>query len=315
MHVLQASRAPLSMEDLRARFPDYAQGTPEASRRKIERDKAELAAIGLVLRYVSGESDGPDGYTLDRTASYLPEVDLSPREHALLALAARSALEEPSFPHRPALRLALAKLRADPDDAAGPIRLAIHTADSPADIKGKIEIISEAITRRKALDVVYQRPNRDTTERRIDPYGAFLKQGSWYLVGYDHRSEEVRTFRVSRTRDLRPNPKRPTQPDYELPTDFDLRAAAKLDPLRFPVHDPLDAIVMVDTEVRFLAERSWGVAPDKDGQFHLRTTNIEALVDQVLRLGRRAELLKPASARVMIAEALDAIVEGHGGER
>ncbi len=299
------------MEDLRARFPDYARGTPEASRRKIERDKAELADIGLVLRYVSGDSDLVDGYTLDRAASYLPEVDLSPREHALLALAARSALSHAAFPHRPALRLALKKLRADPDEMDGAIRLAIHTADSPADIAGKIEIISDAIARRKSLKVVYQRPQRDSTERQIDPYGAFLKQGSWYLVGHDHRSREVRTFRVSRMQELRKNPKRPAQADYALPNTFDLRTAAKLDPLHFPVHEPVDATVAVDAEVRFLAERSWGVTPTQDGVFHLQTTNIEALVDQVLGLGHRAELLQPASARTMITEALDTIVSAH----
>ena len=53
VHVLQTARAPVSLDALRELFPDYADGSLDATRRKFERDKAELAGIGLVLRFVS----------------------------------------------------------------------------------------------------------------------------------------------------------------------------------------------------------------------------------------------------------------------
>ena len=74
VHVLQTARAPVSLDALRELFPDYADGSPDATRRKFERDKAELAGIGLVLRFVSeeqAEHGGQDGYWLDADASYL----------------------------------------------------------------------------------------------------------------------------------------------------------------------------------------------------------------------------------------------------
>ena len=53
VHVLQTARAPVSLEALRELFPDYADGNADATRRKFERDKAELARIG---RYYATES-------------------------------------------------------------------------------------------------------------------------------------------------------------------------------------------------------------------------------------------------------------------
>jgi predicted DNA-binding transcriptional regulator YafY len=116
VHVLQTARAPVSLDALRELFPDYADGSPDATRRKFERDKAELAGIGLVLRFVSeehAEHGGQEGYWLDADASYLPPIDLGPRDRALLTAAARAALGSEAFPHRAALRLALAKLDAE----------------------------------------------------------------------------------------------------------------------------------------------------------------------------------------------------------
>ena len=81
VHVLQTAHAPVSLDALRELFPDYAEGNHDATRRKFERDKAELAELGLVLRYVADEDaehGGQGGYWLDADASYLaPEINLS----------------------------------------------------------------------------------------------------------------------------------------------------------------------------------------------------------------------------------------------
>ena len=68
----------------------------------------------------------------------------------------------------------------------------------------------------------------------------------------------------------------------------------------------------VDPEVAFLVERDWGGA-DAAGVFTVETSNLDFLVDQVLALGRRAELRSPVEGRQRMAAALRGVLEAHGG--
>ncbi|MEM9071147.1 MAG: WYL domain-containing protein [Myxococcota bacterium] len=309
VHVLQTARHPVSLAQLKEQFPGYSDGSADAVRRKFERDKAELARLGLVLRYVDDE-DSDTGYLLDTEASYLPPIALEEKERAVLATASQAALADVSFPHRRALRLALAKLGAELEDAAPDVHFS-HGSDEPPDDHGQVEALGAALTDRKRVQITYRKPSdAEATERDVDPYGLFLRRGVWYLVGYDHRSEQVRMFRVSRIRSATVNPKRPGTPDFEVPSDFDLGSIMHTSPLTYGVHAPVTARIWVDPEVAFLMERSWG-APDAEGVFTVQTTYLDYLVDQVLHLGTRAELLEPPEARLRIASALRKVLEAH----
>lgn len=307
VHVLQSAAEPVTMQALREQFPDYASGSAETSRRKIERDKAELAGIGMVIEYVSGDDERPAGYVLDIEASYLPELELDDADRALLATAARAALDDPGLPHRAALRLALAKLGAE---SAPPVPLVFHHAAAPDD-EGRVEKLGAALDARKRVRLRYAKPGGPSADREIEPYGLFLKRGAWFLGGRDVAIDALRVFRVSRIEHVEVSPARPTQPDFEVPEGFDLKRMAVLDPLRFEVHEPVVASVRVDPEVAFLAERAWG-PPAEDGTFEITTTNVDTLLDQVLGFGLRAELLAPDSARRALAEILRDVLAAHG---
>jgi proteasome accessory factor B len=308
VHVLQTSRRPVSLADLKDRFDDYSDGSDDAVRRKFERDKAELARIGVVLRY-DGDEDEP-GYWVDAEATYLPELSLDETDRALLATAAQAALADPSFPHRSALRLALGKLGADTDDTRGRIQIGYGAADGARD-GGLVEVLAAALAARKRVAIRYQKAGPgEPSEREVDPYGLFLKRGAWYLVGHDHRSGEVRMFRVARILGATPNDKKPGSPDYAVPDDFDLEVTMRASPLHYLVHEPALAKVRVDPEVAFLVEREWGPA-DANGIHAFETTYLDYVVDQVLALGARAELLAPADARAVVRHALEQIVKNH----
>jgi proteasome accessory factor B len=310
VHVLQTSRRPVSLAELKDRFDDYSEGSDDAVRRKFERDKAELARIGIVLRY-DGDEDDP-GYSVDAEATYLPELELAEDDRALLATAAQAALADSSFPHRSALRLALGKLGADTDDVSARIQIGYGASDGTRD-GGLVEVLAAALAGRKRVRLQYRKAGAtEPTERDVDPYGLFLKRGAWYLVGHDHRSSEVRMFRVARIESAVPNDQKPGSPDFEVPESFDLEATMRTSPLRYLVHEPAIAKVRVDREVAFLVEREWGPA-DADNVHTFETTYLDHVVDQVLALGARAELLAPADARAVVRHALTAIVEAHRG--
>ncbi|MEZ4327774.1 MAG: WYL domain-containing protein [Polyangiales bacterium] len=314
VHVLQTAHAPVSLDALRELFPDYAEGNHDATRRKFERDKAELAELGLVLRYVADEDaehGGQGGYWLDADASYLPPIELSGKDRALLASAARAALGSETSPRRAALRLALAKLDADAEQDAPRAPRVMPARLSEEPVSDALEQLSDALARRKRVRLRYQKPDAAPSERDVDPYALFSKSGVWHLCGHDHRRAETRVFRVSRVLSLSVNDKKPGHPDYDIPASFRAADYASMDPLRYEVNAPLGCRVRVDPEVAFLMRASWG-EPDADGVFALTTTNLPHLVQQVLDLGLRAELLHPPEAREAVARRLRAVLAAHG---
>ena len=310
VHVLQHARAPVTLTELKESFSDYTIGSDEAIRRKFERDKAELARIGLVLRYLD-EDDEP-GYVLDVEASYLPSLELNESERGVLATAAKAALADPSFPHRRGLRLALAKLGASVrEDTVGRSVAIHHYEGGDADDHGRVEALGAALTARKRVQMVYRRYGAEhPTEREVDPYGLFLRAGSWYLVGFDHLREQVRIFRLSRIESAQMNDRKPAHPDFEVPADFDLKRMLGASPLHYPVHASTLAVIRIHSDVAFLAERIWG-PPRADGLFEVETTNLGHLVDQVLSFGLRGELLEPPQARDAIRDSLQRVLAVH----
>src|SRR6185436_16728722 len=54
------------------------------------------------------------------------------------------------------------------------------------------------------------------SEREVDPYGLVYRQGAWLLVGFCHKAQAIRRFRVDRILKLKVAPK-PRTPDFEVP--------------------------------------------------------------------------------------------------
>jgi proteasome accessory factor C len=63
--------------------------------------------------------------------------------------------------------------------------------------------LQAAIDERRRLAVTYYTAWRDEiTERRLDPIAVYLTDGNWYLEALDHRSDEVRKFRIDRVESI-----------------------------------------------------------------------------------------------------------------
>ena len=66
------------------------------------------------------------------------------------------------------------------------------------------------------VSIRYQNMNGGESERDVDPYGLVFHYGRWYLVGLDHLSNEIRTFRVDRISEVRL-----LDDTFEVPADLD----------------------------------------------------------------------------------------------
>lgn len=193
---LLAARRFLTKEQIRQAVTAYAEcPTDEAFERMFERDKDELRELGIPLETgTHGALFGDEvGYRIDRGAYALPEVTFTPEELAVLGLAAQ-AWRQASLSH--AAGTALLKLRAagvDPDESAM-AGLEPWIGDDPA-----LQPLWSAVFDGRPVSFEYRNPEAETAKRRrVEPWGLGVRNGKWYLVGFDVDRQDSRVFRLSR---------------------------------------------------------------------------------------------------------------------
>jgi predicted DNA-binding transcriptional regulator YafY len=123
---------------------------------------------------------------------------------------------------------AMAKLdNVLPDEQRGEIAWArrslvatgMHRAD-PTALSPYLEKIRRGARQHRQIKISYQGgASPDVTERRVNPYALVHRAGWWYLVGYCHLREALRTFRVDRIQEL----ELLGQP-FQAVEDFDVQA-------------------------------------------------------------------------------------------
>jgi predicted DNA-binding transcriptional regulator YafY len=83
-----------------------------------------------------------------------------------------------------------------------------------------LDSLRRALRAQKRVHIIYQASNQpDSTDRDFDPYALAYRQGWWYVLGYCHHRQTIRSFRVDRIQQLEQ-----LQISYEMPDDFDPKA-------------------------------------------------------------------------------------------
>ncbi len=314
------AREAIAWSEIQESFPeDYARGSSEANIRKFERDKADLAELGLNLTYVQGEDRDKDGYLLDRGAYYLPDsLALGPDELAVLYAAGAAALAEPAFPFREDLAHALKKMAfaAGDEPGAGRTWARVGTARAAAPVFSFVDELSQAVAARKCVEFDYlAQQSGERTRRKVDPWGLVYRFGAWVLVGHCHLRKSQRSFRVDRIQKLTVNPVRPRSPDFEIPADFKIAEQAALRPWEFRRHAPLDVKLRLTSAMAWLAERQFPNAKAvqrRDGvDLTLAVSDQDALVRALLPLGPGVEVLAPESLRARLKSILKDLLKRH----
>lgn len=184
-------------------------------RRTIYRDLMALDEMGVPIWEQSGR------YGIDRE-SYLSTVRLNLNEAIALFFASR-LLAHHSDEHNPHVVSALSKLASSLPDATISSHIAraadaIRTRPLRGNYVRVIEVLTRAWADRRQVEIRYQAPTGDETERVIQPY--FLevarREPGAYVIGYDNLRGALRTFKIERIVDAE------LQPDtYIIPDDFD----------------------------------------------------------------------------------------------
>ncbi len=322
--LLLKAAEPVSWREIQEQFPEDYAGSGEAAIRKFERDKADLLELGIPVRYAAGDEDLPAGYLIDKDEFYLPDLKLPPEDLALLYVAGSAALAQGTFPYARDLAHALNKLSfaasapgASESAAAAARRLSAEDAEAPPAVVRWLEELSRAIAHKKRVHLRYRRAEHpEERERDVDPYGLYQRGGAWYLVGWCHLRQDIRTFHLSRIVSLTVNPSAPRTPDFTVREDFSLAELAAREPWEYHVHPAQRCRVRLDSPVSEEVLASFGPRKkvlDEEGGVvvEVEATNAEGLLRHVLSLGDGAAILAPRGlrdrARQVLAELAGAL--------
>ncbi len=299
----------------------------EAGRRKFLRDQEVMASLGLRLRYVKGGEDEEDGYLLDADPFRAPVLRLDSAEADAVRLAASLVGGVEGFPLGSDLALALAKLsalsagldlsRRDGDVAAAwsySHQLAVR---SPR-MEAVLAVLAEAVVERRRVRISYRSLGAEgETDRKVDPWGLFLRRGVWHFVGFCHLRGDVRLFDVHRVSKAAAE----GNPDAFRPNaGFDLGAWTRREPWEMALHAPMQVTLRLDRSVAGLARTRFGSAlscqehPDGGCTVVLSVTNLDPLLGLVLSLWGRAAILSPPPALQALDARVDRLLADHEGE-
>ncbi len=263
-------RFPVPREEIFSHVAEYkadtAAGTPtalESARRKFERDKDELRALGIEIETVTlpgGAGDEPQaGYRLRERDFYLPYLELregrGPAERPYASLVrVPLAREEVAVLARATVRAA--QLQGPLGHAAASARrklafdlpLPIATVERllahplTGDAARALEVLQRAVAEHVAVRCRYYAIGRDAEEpREIEPYGLFFSWGRWYCVARSRERDALRVFRVDRMRDAKAIAGPAAR--YEVPADFSIRAWVGRAPWELSPRPPERAVV------------------------------------------------------------------------
>jgi predicted DNA-binding transcriptional regulator YafY len=278
--------------ELSGQYPESA----TARRAAFERDKAALREIGVPIEQeiVGGTDAGQTRYWIDRDRYELDGLELDDDEMRALQVALAATRRGSSSAQE-----AVWKLGGGVIDGAATV--VANLPDAP-----ELPTVREAVAARRVVTFRYL-----DVDRVVDPWGLLLRDGYWYLIGFDHGRGERRTYRIDRIDGaVSVDPERPP---FQRPADFDPRAAFPQDPKMIGADASVpDAVVRVDAGRARAVERDLGEERVRrrlvDGAIEVAVpcANLPAFRSWLLGHLDHAEVLEPAAVRDDVVAFLEA---------
>ncbi|WP_307848241.1 helix-turn-helix transcriptional regulator [Microbispora oryzae] len=303
LELLQAHRG-LGGRDLAQRL-----GVDE---RTVRRYAARLAELGIPVAAERGRYGGyqlTPGYKLpplmltDDEATAVVLGLLAGRRLGLAAEATEAALAKIRRVLPATLREQVGALEETLD-----FTLADRTAPTPA--SRATLTLAAAIRDRRRVTLRYRSWKGAETERELDGHGLVFHSGRWYVTGHDHRSGEIRTFRVDRISSVVPG-----AASYEIPEESDPVRQVTASLARVPYAHVVEVILHVP-----LAEASRRIPPSvatltetPDGAL-LRThaESLDGMAAMIAGLGFPFTILSPPELRTAVRSLAERLLEQTG---
>lgn len=255
-------------------------------------------------------------YGLERS-HFLPPVNLTLCEATALYIASRLACKYADEAD-PALSSAFSKLAA-----VLPKPIAQHVYDTVATLAAKapnepqarvFDILATAWAEGRRVRIWYHRPGAEeadnTSERLLDPYALEPSAigHACYVVGFDHRSGEVRTFKAERIQAIELTAETFVVPDgwrageyfgaaWGVMHEEEVEVRARFSP----------AVAPRVREAIWHPSQALTAEPDGSLLFSVRVAGTLEVARWLLTWGEQIEVLEPASLRLYFAQVAQAL--------
>jgi predicted DNA-binding transcriptional regulator YafY len=281
-------------------------------RRTARRYIAALQDLGIPIE---GQRGVGGGYRI-RPGFRLPPLMLTDDEAVVVALGTLAAGRLGLTSSAESVDGALAKIhRVLPDALRRRVEALEETLDftssarQGAPVKGEtVLVLADAIRRRRRLRMTYRAFSGDKTRRELSPHGLVVHSGRWYLAGYDHLREDLRTFRVDRMLRLRVL----DGPADDPPDGFDAVAYVSTSLARVPWG--WDVEVTLDLPLEEAVRRvpaTLAELVDEEGTtvLRMRADSLDWAANVLARLGCLFSIRKPEELRTSIRALADRLAE------
>lgn len=121
------------------------------------------------------------------------------------------------------------------------ITLNQSTASSPAPSEAVLSALSSAAQLKQRVHLGYRSPQGEDTERDFDAYGLTYYQHKWYVVGYCHLRQDLRSFRLDRIQQVKE-----VDAHFERPAGFDPLAHVMQAIVTLPRKHPFELLLKAD---------------------------------------------------------------------
>lgn len=275
--------------------------------RTLRRDVDRLRQLGYPVETVRGRLGG---YRLARTRR-LPPLVLDDRQAVAVVLGI-DAVRRAGLDVEDSGTLADRLVGLLPDDVADRVtamRSALWDPQPQQRLEGRVAAIrlldlGTAVRDATAVHMRYADRRGHVTDRTIDPWGVVPHAGRWYVVGYDHRAEDVRLFRVDRIAAvLAGGPGTVARPD-----DFDLRAHVVAQVVHAAWAHAVEVELHTDlADARRRVPEGLGDLSDEDDQVVLRVgaDDLDGMARVLASLGLDLTVRRPAALRTAVAVLAD----------
>jgi len=183
----------------------------------------------------------------------------------------------------------------------------MHRTD-PSALAPTLEVLRRAAREHRQVDMLYQGTTKsEATKRQIDPYALVHRSGWWYLVGYCHLRQGLRTFRVDRIQNLEL-----LSQTFQVPDDFEVHAYLENEFADQPI---------VHAKLRFTGDGAhiatsnrsiWdSLTENPDGSLDviLSAPDLPWLASMTMSFSTFVTVLDPPELREMVREWARAVVE------
>jgi predicted DNA-binding transcriptional regulator YafY len=159
----------------------------------------------------------------------------------------------------------------------------------------------------------YTMSRKDETRRTVDPYQLCFLNGSFYLIGFCHMRQDIRTFALDRISNLEM-----TDQCFTVPGDFRMEDFLKSS---FGIHrgEPQHIRIRFDADIAgYIKEKIWHesqriIDENNDGiVLEIKVAVTEEIKHWIRSWGAHAEVLKPQSLRNEMRSELQAAVKRYG---